>query len=161
MSWFLRKVDSLVAAAVAAAGAAACAQLPEFIQQYLQRLGGHLDEARLAARTLAEGPALRGLDEVSRATALAAAEARIATLLEARDAIAGAVPFAKPFALAFHADPDIAAGAWAAFKPAVPLDPVGLTYALAGLVLGWLAYEIVTGLLGLLLPRRAPRGWSA
>jgi hypothetical protein len=159
--WFLRKIDSLVAAAVAAAGAAAFAQLPEFIQQYLQRLGGHLDEARLAARALAEGPALRALDEVSRATAIAAAEARVAALQASQEAIAGAVPFAKPFVLAFHADPDIAAGTWSAFKPAVPLDPVGLTYALIGLVLGWLAYEIVTGLLGLLMPRRAQRGRMA
>ena len=37
--------DSLIDRLLCVAGAVLCSQLPEFIQQYLQRLGGHLDEA--------------------------------------------------------------------------------------------------------------------
>jgi hypothetical protein len=152
--WAFRKLDSLAAAAVAAVGAMACAQLPEFIQQYLQRLGGHLDEAKRALRTVADSAALQGLDAAGRAAAIAAHEARVAALQSARDAIAAADPLLRPFALGRHLDPDIAGGTWSVFKPAVPLDPIGLTYALAGLFVGWLAYEIVTGLIALPFRRR-------
>ena len=161
MVWFFRKLDSLVAAAVAAVGALACAQLPEFIQQYLQRLGGHIDEAKRALRTVADGVAFQGLDPAGRAAALAAHETRVAALQSARDAIAAAGPLEKPFALVRHLDPDIAAGAWSAFKPAVPLDPLGLAYALAGLVGGWLVYEIVTGIFALAIRRRPAARQSA
>lgn len=50
MSWF-DVVDYVLVRASAALGAAIGSQLPEFAQQYLQRLGGHLGEA---ARQLKE-----------------------------------------------------------------------------------------------------------
>ncbi len=161
MFWIFRKLDSLAAAVVAAAGAIACAQLPEFIQQYLQRLGGHIDEAKRALRTVADGAAFQGLDQVGRTATAVAHEARVASLQSARDAIAGAGPLERPFAFARHLDPDIAAGTWSAFKPAVPLDPLGLAYALAGLVGGWLAYEIATGVVALVFRRRAAKRQAA
>jgi hypothetical protein len=152
--WAFRKLDSLAAAVVAAVAAMACAQLPEFIQQYLQRLGGHIDEAKRALRTVTESVAVQGLDEAGRAAAIAAHEARVAALQSARDAIASADPLLRPYALGRHLDPDIASGAWSVFKPAVPLDPIGLMYALAGLFIGWLIYEIVTGIIALPFRRR-------
>jgi hypothetical protein len=155
MIWIFRKLDSLAAAAVAAVGAMVCAQLPEFIQQYLQRLGGHIDEAKRALRTVADSVAFQALDPAGRAAAVAAHEARVATLQIARDAIAGAGPIEKPYALVRHLDPDIAAGAWSVFKPAVPLEPLGLAYALVGLVGGWLVYEMLTGAAGLVFRRRS------
>ncbi|TAG29309.1 MAG: DUF2937 family protein, partial [Verrucomicrobia bacterium] len=39
--------ESLLDRALCVAGAVGFSQAPEFFQQYLQRLGGHLDEARL------------------------------------------------------------------------------------------------------------------
>ena len=42
-----RFLDGLVDRVVSLAGAVGLAQFPQFFAQYLQRLGGHLEEARL------------------------------------------------------------------------------------------------------------------
>ena len=43
---FLSAGEKLFDRALCVVGAILFSQLPEFFQQYLQRLGGHLDEAR-------------------------------------------------------------------------------------------------------------------
>ena len=44
----MRKYDALLGTILAALAGLCFAQLPVFIQQYLQRLGGHVDEAHLS-----------------------------------------------------------------------------------------------------------------
>jgi hypothetical protein len=136
--------------ALCVAGAVACAQLPEFMQQYLQRLGGHLDEVRqqiaiwrrvaqesgltleqLITRYLANADPVvaRGggvvRDLLARADELAAAEA----------ALRHASLWARPFVFLRHLDWGIARGTWQVFRPAVPTTLEGLAYAAVGVAL--------------------------
>lgn len=123
-------LKSIVDGIAAAGGAAVSSQLPEFAQQYLQRLGGHRDEALRFAQILRD----RGA-EVSN-TVLAAADARAADLGQSFEAIAGASDLTRPLALLRHFDPDIASATLDLFRPAVPLTPAGLIYGGCGLIAG-------------------------
>lgn len=134
--------------------ALAASQVPEFRQQYLQRLGGALDEvtrqvAALDARAQAaemeryaylrrllnnpdpivvrEGEAL--LDLVSRKQRLEAAIARI-------DA---APAYLHVVEIAFNLEPDVAAATLERFVPAAPLSLSGLFHAFVGFFVGLLA----------------------
>ena len=53
--------DGLIDRLLCVVGAVLCSQLPEFIQQYVQRLGGHLDEARRQLGQFQEIAAKSGL----------------------------------------------------------------------------------------------------
>lgn len=142
--------DGLLDRGLCVVGAVLFSQIPEFIQQYLQRLGGHLDEARrqlgrfqeiaakasLTADQLIErsrdsaeptmvqfGQLMR--DTVSRVDALAAAEA----------GIRNASIFSRPLVFLHHLDLSIAHATWTVFKPAVPTTIEGLAYAGVGVLL--------------------------
>jgi Protein of unknown function (DUF2937) len=121
---------SLVDGVAAAGGAATFSQLPEFVQQYLQRLGGHRDEALRFVQTLKA----QGADATN--AVLAAAETRAASLIEASDAISRADEFSRPVIFLRYLDPDIARATLEIFRPAVPLTPSGLIYGGIGLILG-------------------------
>jgi hypothetical protein len=144
---FQRLADGIAAVV----GAAGLSQFPEFFQQYLQRLGGRLDQAvvqrdRIAAaaneHALAVPDYVRRLvdnaDPVVRSEGAnaAAALADAARLQAAHDALLGASPWERPVAFARNFDPDLAHAAWERFVPAVPLSPESLIYAGVGLVLG-------------------------
>jgi hypothetical protein len=101
-----------------AVGAGILTQGPEFLQQYLQRLSGHLDEAR---RLLEQTPQLAP---------------RVAELAAARDALMGASAWTKPMAFLGHPQADIAWRTFADFRPALPLTLEGLAWGLAGVVIG-------------------------
>ncbi len=142
--------------ALCVAGAVACAQLPEFMQQYLQRLGGHLDEVRqqiatwrrvaqesgltleqLITRYLANADPVvtRGggvvRDLIARAEELAAAES----------ALRNASLWARPFIFLRHFDWGIAHGTWNVFRPAVPTTLEGVAYAVVGVGLALAFYH--------------------
>jgi hypothetical protein len=145
---FAQRLADGIAAVV---GAAALSQFPEFFQQYLQRLGGRLDQAivqrdRIVAaanqHSLAIQEYLRRLvdnpDAVVRSEGAnaAAALADAARLTAAHDALVAAGPWERPLAFARGFDPDLARATWERFIPAVPLSPESLLYAGMGLVLG-------------------------
>lgn len=142
MRWLLRKIDSLAGALVAALGALACAQLPEFVQQYLQRLGGHVEEARRQLAMLGGDDALRTLDAGSRQAFETVAQARLAMLEAQQQALQGAAPVLRPLEFLRSFDRDIAVSAFDVFVPALPLDTAGLVFGGAGLLAGWLLYEL-------------------
>lgn len=149
-------------------GAVGFAQAPEFFQQYFQRLGGHLDEARrvlaqfeLAARasgkpferfvtdTLANpDPGLAKLGQTMHDTA-----ARVADLQAAHQALADANAWSRPWAFARHLDSSIAHATLDAFKPAVPTTLEGALYAALGLAVAFTLWY-----LSVRLPLEA---WSA
>jgi len=129
-----------------ASGAALASQYPEFIQQYLQRLGGHRDEAVRLAATIKDGA--RSGAEIF----LPAIETRAAALSTALDTLSRATGFERLAVFARHINRDIAEATLAAFRPAVPLTLEGLLAATIGLLLG-------VAIFGLLA---APfRGWRA
>lgn len=140
--------DGVIDRVLCVLGTIAFSQIPEFMQQYLQRLGGHLDEAKrqLAQfRHVAEQSGLT-LDRLIAQTAanndVAVAKlsgvmndtvARVDTLQSAQDALLHASLWERPFVFARHLDMEIARGTADIFKPAIPTTVEGLIYAAIGM----------------------------
>lgn len=135
---------SLVDRILCVVGAVLFAQAPEFMQQYLQRLGGHLAEARRqllqfeeiarqAGKTLQELAAqyLANADPsvVSMGKLVKETEARVNTLSAAEIALRDASVWTRPFIFLRDLDWEIAKGASAVYKAAVPTTLEGLIYA--------------------------------
>jgi hypothetical protein len=150
-------IERLLDRILCVCGAVLFSQLPEFMQQYLQRLGGHLDEARLQLGRLKEAAAQSGatLDQlvagarrspdpsVDRLGSLVQASvARVDELAAADAALRHASIWAKPFVFAAHIDLGIAKATWEVFRPAVPTTAEGFLYAGAGIVLILAAYHL-------------------
>jgi len=127
-------------------------QWPEFSQQYRQRLGGALDEltrsldafgADAAAQSMTPDDALKRLADNPDPLAKARAEAvreDIARKQRDSDALAAmkeAGPFARLGVMARDFDPEVAAGAYQAYEPAVPLGKEGWIVGLVGFAVGW------------------------
>ena len=152
----LAKGDGLIDRLLCVIGAVVCSQLPEFIQQYLQRLGGHLDEARrqleqfqtvaakagltlqqLVANSLASTePTVARLGGVMRDTA-----ARVDALAAADTAIRHASMFTRPLVFVRHVDLGVARATWTIFRPAVPTTAEGMIYAAVGVLLALALYH--------------------
>ena len=145
MSWIARKLDSLVSTLFAASFGLAASQLMEFIQQYRQRLGGHLAEAQYAFRQTIDGD-LPGLNTAARAALATPQQERVTELAQAGNALASAGPWELPWKFLWHIDFGVARGTFRDYQPALPLDVVSLSYAAAGMVLGWMAWELIKSL---------------
>ena len=141
--------DGLLDRALCVVGAVLFSQVPEFMQQYLQRLGGHLDEARRQLQQFTDTAAQSGLT-LERFIAQTAANAepavaklggvmtgtveRVADLAAAQTALQNATIWSRPFVFVARLDLPIARATWGIFKPAVPTTIEGLLYALAGML---------------------------
>ncbi|NKB48350.1 MAG: DUF2937 family protein [Alphaproteobacteria bacterium] len=155
MRWSLRKCDALLGTVLAAVVGLCFAQLPAFMQQYLQRLGGHVDEAQLSLTQITNGETVRALDAPTLQVLSVSLEQRVSVLEAGEQAIRGASASVRPFVFLREFDADIATATLRAFEPALPLSTAGLIYALTGIVAGWLVYELIKTPLGLLARRRA------
>lgn len=146
----LKTGENLIDRAICVGGAILFSQAPEFMQQYLQRLGGHLAEARRQLQQFEEvarqtGQTLDHLITTTRANAdqavaklggvMDGAVSRVAELSAAEVALREASPFTRPFVFLRHLDLDIAHDTWAVFLPAVPTTLEGVMYAGVGMVL--------------------------
>lgn len=138
-------------------GALGFSQGPEFIQQYVQRLGGHVDEARrqveqfrhtagqsgltlerLIAQTNANSdPAVAKLGGV-----MSAATERLQSLESSREAITQASVWERPFVFLHNVDHAIARATWADYRPALPTTPEGIVYAIVGLIVLLCIYRV-------------------
>jgi hypothetical protein len=142
--WLLRKLDSLVGTLLAATMGLAGSQLLEFIQQYRQRLGGHLMEAQGALRTTLDNPAFQQLDVTARQALAAPHTERIAKLASANRALVEAAGnWDLPLRFFWRIDLSIAIATLKSFQPAIPLTAVSLAYAMVGMVLGWVLWEFL------------------
>lgn len=155
--WMLRQIDAFLGAAIAAAAAVLGSQFLAFIQQYRQRLGGHLDEATRNLREVSTGEIGQLLDDATRTAVSLVAERRVEDLQSTIDRIENAGPIAKPFIFARHVDYEIADATWSSFQPALPLDAVNLTYSAAALVVSWALYRVLTTPLFHRIRRYGPR----
>jgi len=144
-----RRTASLAAGVILAA---VVAQVPEFAQQYLQRLGGQIDEIDLQVEALdrraAEAGLARGayvrrfLDNDDRVIKgegeyMVAVLARHTLLHAAYDAMVVAPLWQRPLRMVRHHLPETSRATLAVFKPALPLTAEGLAYAAAGFFGGW------------------------
>lgn len=160
----VKVADTLVDRLLCVLGAVCFCQLPEFIQQYLQRLGGRLDEARrqlaqfteVAAQsklTLAEfiQRTGRNVDEsvAQLAGVMSNTVTRVDSLAAADLAIRHASLWEKPFVFFAQLDPSIARATFDIYKPAVPTTIEGLIYAVLGMLTflglyhGFIRYPLV------------------
>lgn len=150
---FARKLldvgDSFTDRVLCVVGAILFSQAPEFMQQYLQRLGGHLDEARrqlaqfqhiaekagisldrfISQTSTNAEPTVAKLGGVMQATA-----ERVDSLAAAQDALQHASIWTRPFVFLRHLDLGIAHGTWSVYQPGVPTTLEGLLYALVGML---------------------------
>ena len=139
-------------------GAVAFSQLPEFMQQYLQRLEGHLDEARLALDRFKDAAARSGmsLDQLVAGASqnpdkamgnlgrvVSAAAARVDALGAADAALRQATLWSRPFVFVRHADWGIARATLAIYRPAVPTTVEGFAYAGVGIVVVLALYHLL------------------
>lgn len=154
---FLSIFDSIVDRVLCVVGAVLLSQGPEFMQQYLQRLGGHLNEARrqlaifeqtaqqadlslaqFISQTAANiDPAVAKLGGV-----MTGAVDRVAKLQAAHDAFMRAELWQRPLVFLRHLDGEIARATAAVYQPAVPTTVEGLVYASAGMILMLALYHL-------------------
>lgn len=141
--------EGLLDRALCVFGAVLFSQAPEFMQQYLQRLGGHLDEARRQLQQFQNAATSSGisLDELIHRTTTNAEPAvaklggvmtgtveRVDTLAAAQAALLDASLWTRPFVFLQHLDLAIARATWSVYQPAVPTTLEGLVYALLGML---------------------------
>ncbi|MBP0481101.1 DUF2937 family protein [Sagittula salina] len=143
------------------AGGLAASQFPEFSQQYMQRLGGAVDELtrqvqRFEADAAAVGLELPAyLDRLAAEGPLAERQAEnMAHDIARRDrlaadlaALAEAGPFMRARLATHLGDPRIWARARETFKPAVPATFEGVSFAGTGFLAGWAGLSLVFGFL--------------
>jgi len=141
MSWLTRRLDHIGSAASGGAGGLVLSQGPAFTNAYLQRLGGHIDEARNTIQRVASGEVLPWLGETERERALEELTARLETLEALRTSLLDAPVLLRPLRLITAADWSIARSTAEAFVPAVPLSPAALLWTLIGIVLAALAWD--------------------
>ena len=156
------------------AGGAALSQFPEFSQQYLQRLGGAVDEltvvvadfdASATAAGLNRDAALaqmQGSDFLERRRAdMTRTINRYAGLKSDLAVLQGEGPFMRAYYLPKFNDPAIARAAWDVYQPAVPLNFAGIGFCALGLMLGMALMGLILRLLAWPFRRRKSKGEAA
>lgn len=131
-------------------GAGSLSQFPEFSQQYLQRLGGHVDELSRDLKQLdAMALDLRmgredRLEQMENTPSFAVEAtywrnkiARHARLSGNLRVLQNATPMARLTMPLRFADKDIARAVWEDFTPAVPITTAGAVSASMGFFVGW------------------------
>ncbi len=150
------RAEGLLDRILCVAGAIVFSQAPEFMQQYLQRLEGHLDEARLTLGKFREAAAQSGMTLAQLiagagqnpdpsmqkvGVVIQGAAERVDQLSAADAALRGASIWTRPFVFAGHIDWGIARATWAIYRPAVPTTAEGFLYAGLGIVLALTVYH--------------------
>jgi hypothetical protein len=131
-------------------------QLPEYAQQYRQRLGGAIDELQNIVAEFDADSARRGMSEEESIAHLSGASdefvkergqqmseivQRLQKLSGANAAMAQAGPLGRLVALATDFDPLIARRAYASYEPAVPVTGEGFILGGVGLVGGFALFH--------------------
>lgn len=150
------------------AGAVSMSQFPEFSQQYLQRLGGAVDElsrvvddfdrsALAVDKTRAEALAsLTGSEFLERRRAdMTATFDRFDRLSEDFLALENAGLVERAIQPLRFSDNDVARRAFEDFRPAVPVTSIGIGFAAAGFLIGALVIWSFCAFLRLGFRRRA------
>lgn len=161
----LRGIRDIFLIGFALAGLFAASQIPGYVQEYEQRLGGARDEV---ARLLVEFSAIAkrsGKDLDAYAALLVANDdpsisatgdeimslsAREATMAAHADALATSSRYMKPVLLIQSGDREIMGATWKAYRHTLTLDP---EFGAIGLGVGWFIYIIFAAIIGAMMPR--------
>jgi len=144
---FLRRIAALIGLFFGIVAS----QVPEYAQQYRQRLGGAIDELNALIERFETEAAQSGMDQQQGISHLQQSDDRFVQQRgdQMRDTImrrdrlekqaedfAKAGPVGRVLVLAEDFDPKIAARAYQAYEPAVPTTSEGLIAGVIGFVLG-------------------------
>lgn len=145
------------AMALGIVGAITTSQLPEFTQQYRQRLGGAVDELRQAVQRfdndargsgMSRDDALRRLEAGDdflrrRGESEAQAKIRLDNLVQQQGAMRDAGSFGRIGAFVQGGDSALAARTFQEFEPALPVTSEGIAAAAVGFLGGYSLVRIV------------------
>lgn len=156
MKFVRNYIDGIFDRIFSVLGAVSLAQFPQFVQQYIQRLGGHADEARRIVERFAEAAQRSGrsLEEyiyrfrtdadpeiAEQGIIMQEAVERADFLMNAVQALEGSSLITRPFLFLANLDTDIAWNTMQIFQPGVPTTIEGGVYAFAGILLGLAVYH--------------------
>ena len=145
----MRKGLSILCGAAVAVG---LSQFPEYAQQYVQRLGGAVDELRIITQEFDDEAKAGGLTReqalyrfedskdnflVGRGLSMEHTFERYADLSATLQRVENAGPVERLQLLPDFVDTEIGARALDNFRPAVPVTPEGILWGGAGLILGY------------------------
>ena len=146
-------------------------QVPEFVEQYRQRLGGAIDELAAVVARFDSDSAQHGLTQGGGIDRLHANDdkfvrergdemqddvARLANLRAAQAAFREEGPVARLATFVTHYDGRIARGAYSDFEPAVPTSPEALGLGLVGFLFGGGVVHLTSQQVRRRRPRRVP-----
>ena len=148
----MHRIVRIVAFGLGLLGAVVASQLPEFSQQYRQRLGGAIDELRQVLGRFDSDAGVNGETRdsaivrlrgnpdglVSRqAQAMQANAERLTRLESRRQAMIDAGPFRRILLMAWDGDAGVMRAAYGDFEPAVPVTVEGIVAAAVGFAAVW------------------------
>lgn len=151
-------IESLADRIIAAAGSLIFMQIPAFIVQYLQRLGGHVDELKLLVakykaaaagngRTLDEYIQLHiqsGVKEFASSGKLMSENIeRLGFLSDAHQQISASTGIKKFFTFLYNSDIEIIRGTYKDFVPGISFNSDSLLYAASGIALFMSLYFLI------------------
>jgi len=142
-NYLKQKADNCGASIGALIGAGTLGQFPQFLAQYLQKVRGHIDEARNSANYLLK---MSGVSEEL--------TQRAEDLQSGLDAIGSAGELEKLLQFIRHVDFQIFGRTLENFEPGVTFNSEGILYCGVGALAGLVGYEITKGTLGTLYRRR-------
>lgn len=158
----LRAFESLIDRAFAIIGSITLVQFPQFYAQYLQRLGGHLDESRRIVSEYTKTAAtfnltlqeyirvhLTSANPVfqSTGTIIENTLTRLADLENSFQALKTATLYNRWWVFLRNLDPAIFKQTCSEFTPGLPITFESLAYALVGLLVAWGIYQGTKGLI--------------
>ncbi len=155
-----KRIDGILDRVFVVLGVFLFSQFPMFVQQYTQRLAGHLDEVRwylqrLEAIAVEHGMAITSYVQqfvksseplmVSQGHLMEEMVERSHRLGQALEQLQSASLFTKPWVFFRYVDFSIAKNAFQQFEPGFVTSLEGIIYALVGLLFGYLFYQGLRG----------------
>lgn len=158
----LRALESLIDRTLVIIGTVTLVQFPQFYAQYLQRLGGHLDELRrivsdytktadsfnlslqeyIRAHLTSDNPVFQSTGAIIENTLT-----RLAELEGSFQALKTAAPYNRWWVFLKNIDPAIFKQTCSIYTPGLPITFESLAYALAGLLITWGFYQGIKSLI--------------
>lgn len=154
------RIVRIVAVALGLLGGTVASQLPEFGQQYRQRLGGAIDELRRVVQRFEADAQATGLsregaiarlrgdaDDLLRrqGEAMQGNMDRLVRLERHREDLITAGPFTRMALMVRDMDVDIARATYGDFEPALPVTEEGVLAAVAGFIATWGGLLLLAG----------------
>lgn len=138
-------------------GALVFSQAPQFFAQYMHRLSGHVEELRIHIRSLQQAAQKSGMElpqYIEKFTEhqdfafsthgemMQGMLTRYSEISQASIAMQETTPLTRPFVFLQHFNFDIAKATVAQFQPGVLLTIEGAVYAVIGMGIGYMLYQL-------------------